>query len=207
MFCAQTTDPRLIEAVKDWRDDAHWREFYKRYAPAIRQHACGSGLTEAEAEDVVQETMIKVARYLPGFQYDRTICKFRTWLNQVINQRIFEALHRRRRSSFPETALEEIRELVHGHSVRGPTEDPVMQAEVDYRLLEACLARVRARVKPRHWQLFEAHALHGLSAEETARRHDSTAANVWVVRHRLLKALRVEWQELLNKPFLGGQAP
>lgn len=82
-----------------------------------------------------------------------------------------------------------------------------MQAEVDYRLLEACLARVRARVKPRHWQLFEAHALHGLSAEETARRHDSTAANVWVVRHRLLKTLRVEWRELLNKPFVGGPVP
>ncbi|HEY9170682.1 MAG TPA: sigma-70 family RNA polymerase sigma factor [Verrucomicrobiae bacterium] len=199
MFNAQTTDPRLIEAVKDWRDDANWREFYERYAAAIRQHACRSGLSEAEAEDVLQETMVKVARYLPSFKYDRTVCKFRTWLNQIINQRIFEALHRRRRGTFPEAALDEIREAL--HTTGAATSDPVVQAEIDARLLEACLSRVRARVKPRHWQLFEAHALHGLSAEETARRHDTTAANVWVVRHRLLRALRVEWQELLSKPF------
>jgi RNA polymerase sigma-70 factor (ECF subfamily) len=205
MFNAQTTDPRLIEAVKDWRDDANWREFYERYAVAIRRHACRSGLSEAEAEDVLQETMVKVARYLPSFKYDRTVCKFRTWLNQIINQRIFEALHRRRRGSFPEAALDEIRELVHASGA--PTGDPVAQAEVDHRLLEACLARVRARVKPRHWQLFEAHALHGLTADETARRHDTTAANVWVVRHRILKVLRLEWQELLGKPFSTPEKP
>lgn len=205
MFNAQTTDPRLIEAVKDWRDDGNWREFYERYAVAIRRHACSSGLSETEAEDVVQETMVKLARYLPSFKYDRTVCKFRTWLNQIINQRIFEALHRRRRGTFSEAALDEIRELL--HTSEAATSDPVVQAEIDHRLLEACLARVRARVKPRQWQVFEAHALHGFSAEETARRHDTTAANVWVIRHRLIKALRVEWQELLSKPFVAAEKP
>jgi RNA polymerase sigma-70 factor (ECF subfamily) len=205
MFHAQTTDPSLIEAVRNWRDDANWREFYDRYAVAIRRHACGSGLSEAEAEDVLQETMVKVARYLPSFKYDRTVCKFRTWLNQIINQRIFEALHRRRRSGFTDAALDEIGEWV--HAAEGPTGDPTVQTEIQHRLLEACLARVRGRVKPRHWQLFEAHALHGLSAKETALRHDTTAANVWVVRHRLLKALREEWRELLNKPFTESTKP
>jgi RNA polymerase sigma-70 factor (ECF subfamily) len=199
MLHAQTTDPRLIESAKDWRDDANWREFYDRYAPAIRRHASISGLSEVEAEEVVQETMLKVAKYLPSFKYDRTVCKFRSWLNQIVNQRIFEALHRRRRGTFPEAALDELREAVHG--VGAPTGDPVAQAEIDQRLLEACLARVRARVKPHHWQIFEAHALHGLTAEETARRHDTTAANVWVVRHRLVKALRAEWRDLLDRPF------
>jgi RNA polymerase sigma-70 factor (ECF subfamily) len=200
MLYAQTTDPSLIEAAKDWRDDANWREFFDRYAPAIRRHVCASGLSEAEAEDVVQETMLKVARYLPSFKYDRTVCKFRTWLNQIVNQRIFEALHRRRRSTFSEVSLDQLREVV--HATEAPTGDPVVQAEIDHRLLEACLARVRARVKPRHWQVFEAHALHGLSAEDTARRHGTTAANVWVVRHRLVKALRAEWVNLLSRPFL-----
>lgn len=199
MLHAQTTDPRLIESAKDWRDDANWREFYDRYSPAIRRHASVSGLSEVEAEEVVQETMLKVAKYLPSFKYDRTVCKFRSWLNQIVNQRIFEALHRRRRGTFPEVALDELREAVHGAG--SPTGDPVAQAEIDQRLLEACLARVRARVKPHHWQIFEAHALHGLTAEETARRHDTTAANVWVVRHRLVKALRAEWRDLLDKPF------
>ncbi len=199
MFYAETTDPRLLEAAKDWSNDACWREFYDRYAPAIRRHACASGLSETEAEDVLQETMMKVTRYLPRFEYDRTVCRFRTWLNQIVNQRIFESLHQRKRSVFSEQSLDELHDAVSTAEVT--VEDPVAKAEVERRLLEACLSRVRAKAKPRHWQVFEAHALHGLSAEETARLHKTTAANVWVIRHRLVKALRLEWKHLLEKPF------
>jgi RNA polymerase sigma-70 factor (ECF subfamily) len=199
MLYAQTTDPSLIEAAKDWSNDAGWTEFYTKYAPAIRRHSGASGLSAAEAEDVVQETMLKVTRYLPRFEYDRTICRFRTWLNQIVNQRIFETIRRRKRGLFSETSLDEMRETVHAAEVTAG--DPVAQAEVERRLVEACLARVRTRVKPRHWQVFEAHALHGLSAEETAVLHHTTAANVWVIRHRLLKALRTEWRHLLDEPF------
>jgi RNA polymerase sigma factor (sigma-70 family) len=199
MLYAQTTDPRLLEAVKDWKDNSSWNEFYERYAPAIRGHASRSGLGATEAEDVVQETMLKVVRYLPGFEYDRTICRFRTWLNQVVNQRIFEALHRRRRSRFLVDCLDKLRETVHTDDV--PMGDPVGQAEIERNLLEACLARVRAKSKPRHWQIFEAHALLGLPARETARLHNTTAANVWVVRHRFVKLLCREWHDLLEQPF------
>jgi RNA polymerase sigma-70 factor (ECF subfamily) len=199
MLYAQTTDPRLLEAAKDWSNDAGWREFYDRYAPAIRRHACASGLSETEAEDVVQETMMKVTRYLPRFEYDRTVCRFRTWLNQIVNQRIFESLQQRKRGVFSESSLDELHEAVHATEVTA--DDPVAQADAERRLLEACLARVRAKAKPRHWQVFEAHALHGFSAQKTARLHNTTAANVWVIRHRLVKALRSEWRRLLEKPF------
>jgi RNA polymerase sigma factor (sigma-70 family) len=199
MLYAQTTDPDMIETAKDWRNDAGWQEFYNRYAPAIRRHACASGLSEAEAEDVVQETMLKVAKYLPRFEYNRTVCRFRTWLNQIVNQRIFETIHRRQRGLFPIASLDEIRGVV--SSVAMPTGDPVAQAEVERRLLETCLARLRRAVKPRHWQLFEAYAINGHTAEETARLHQSTAANVWMVHHRMVKALRFEWNSLLERPF------
>jgi len=199
MLYAQTTDAGLIEDAKDWTNDTGWQEFYDRYSPAIRRHARVSGLSEAEAEDVAQETMLKVARYLPRFEYDRTVCRFRTWLNQIVNQRIFEAIRRRRRGLFSEASLDDLREIV--HALEAPVDDPLAQAQAERHLLEACLARARAKVKPRHWQVFEAHALHGLSAEETARLHQTSAANVWVVRHRLVKVLRAEWRRLLAQPF------
>ncbi len=199
MLYAQTTDPTLLEAAKDWSNDAGWREFYDRYAPAIRRHACMSGLSEAEAEDVVQETMMKVSRYLPRFEYSRTVCRFRSWLNQIVNQRIFDAIHQRKRGLFSESSMDDLRQIV--HAVQATSVDPLAQGEVERRLLEACLARVRAKAKPRHWQLFEAHALHGLSAKETARLHHASVANVYIIRYRLIRALRSEWQRLLEKPF------
>jgi DNA-directed RNA polymerase specialized sigma24 family protein len=77
MMGVTTTDSNLIERVKNWREDEGWREFYDRYAPAIEAHATRSGLSQAEAQDVVQATMLKVATYIPKFEYDRTVCRFR----------------------------------------------------------------------------------------------------------------------------------
>lgn len=200
MFYAQTTDPHLIEAAKDWRNDSNWREFYDRYAPAIRQHAIRSGITQDECEDVVQETMLKVARYLPSYRYDRTVGRFRPWLNQIVNQRICEIIHRRCHGVFKPDALEGLRGILLPVAV--PTDDPLGQAEAEFRLLEACLARVRSAIRPRHWQIFETHCLHGMSASATARIHGTTAANVWVIRHRVVRTLQAEWRNRLEKPFL-----
>jgi RNA polymerase sigma-70 factor (ECF subfamily) len=201
MLNATTTDEGLLNLVKDWREDEGWREFYKRYAPAIEAHARRSGLTQDQAQDVVQTTMLKVAKYLPTFDYDRTIGRFRTWLNQIVNQRIIAIWHEQRRTKLPETAWVYLKEFVAG--VVNPAADPIAQAELEQRMLEVCLARARNSVKPRHWQIFEANALLGLSATEVAHRHRTTAANVWVVRHRLIRRLRTEWQALLNEPFSG----
>jgi len=93
-------------------------------------------------------------------------------------------------------------ELVAG--VVNPAADPQAQAQLEQRMIEVCLARARAEVKPRHWQIFEANALEGMDAKTVAARFDTTAANVWVVHHRMIRRLRLEWQALLNQPFAPG---
>lgn len=199
MLHVTTTDPDLLKRVKDWREDEGWREFYARYAPAIEAHARRSGLSVEEAQDVVQATMLKIATYIPKFEYDRTVCKFRTWLNQIVNQRILAIWHERRKMRLPEAAWTELGALVGG--VVNPREDPVAQSELEHRMLEVCLARIRADVKPKHWQIFEANTLGRLSASEVAKRYDTTVTNVWVLHHRLVRRLKAEWQALLNEPF------
>ena len=141
MLHATTTDEGLLNLVKDWREDEGWREFYRRYAPAIEAHARRSGLTKEQAEDVVQTTMIKVAKYLPTFEYDRTIGRFRTWLNQIVNQRIIAIWHEQRRTKLPEAAWVYLKEFVAG--VVNPAADPMAQAQLEQRMLEVCLARAR----------------------------------------------------------------
>ena len=41
-----------------------------------------------EAEEVVQETAIGVARRLPEFAYDPKVCRFKTWLLNLVRWRI-----------------------------------------------------------------------------------------------------------------------
>ena len=199
MLHATTTDGELLNRVKDWRDDVGWIEFHRRYAPAIIAHARRSALTHEEAEDVVQNTMLKVATYLPKFEYDRTVCRFRTWLNQIVNQRIIGISHERKRTKVPEAAWIHLSELVAG--VVNPAADPIAQAQMEQQMLAVCLSRGRTGVQPRHWQIFEANAVMGMDARTVAKRFRTTTANVWVIHHRLVRRLRLEWQALLTEPF------
>jgi len=192
-----TTDPQLIADLKDWSADASWQKFYREYGPKIRVLALRSGLPPEDADEVVQETMLKVARHLPSFQYDRELCRFRTWLNQIVNQRILACLRRRQRRLLTEAALTALAEVC--PAAVGISNAP--QSENDVALIELALTRVRAGVPPRQWQIFESYVLHGLPVGEVARIHGTSSANVYLIRHRLAKRLQQEIDQVLDRPF------
>ena len=64
------TRQSLLERLCDLRDDDSWREFYRTYWKLIYRAATSAGLSSEEAEDVVQETMISVARRMETFRYE-----------------------------------------------------------------------------------------------------------------------------------------
>ena len=55
-------------------DDASWQEFFDIYWRLIHRFALKAGLTEDEAIDVVQDTVITVSRNMPGFRYEPANC-------------------------------------------------------------------------------------------------------------------------------------
>ena len=57
----------LIERLRDLDDQPSWREFFDTYWKLIYAAAIQAGLSAQEAEDVVQETVIGVARKMPDF--------------------------------------------------------------------------------------------------------------------------------------------
>jgi len=78
------TRPSLLNRLKASDDSQSWCEFYRVYGGLIRFFAEKAGLTADEAEGVVQETAIGVARRLPNFTYDPKVCRFKTWLLNLV---------------------------------------------------------------------------------------------------------------------------
>src|SRR5262245_28103531 len=60
----------LLSRLKNWDDQASWQEFFDTYWKLIYGVAIKAGLTDAEAQDVVQETVITVAKNLEQFKMD-----------------------------------------------------------------------------------------------------------------------------------------
>jgi DNA-directed RNA polymerase specialized sigma24 family protein len=91
------TRASLLERLKDLGDASSWDEFHRTYRELIFSVARRAGLNETEADEVVQDTLISVAKKMPGFTYDPAKDSFKGWLLTVTRWRILDQLEKRRR--------------------------------------------------------------------------------------------------------------
>src|SRR5258708_36267580 len=85
----------LVEHLADWGDQLRWQQFFDTYSKLIYSTARQSGLTDAEAQEVVQETVITVAKSIDKLKYDPAIGSFKGWLLQITRWRIADQFRKR----------------------------------------------------------------------------------------------------------------
>ena len=85
----------LVDRLADWDDQRRWQEFFDTYWKLIYSAARKSGLTDAEAQEVVQETVITVAKNIDKLKYDPAIGSFKGWLLQITRWRIADQFRKR----------------------------------------------------------------------------------------------------------------
>src|SRR5437764_12852405 len=89
------TRASLLKRLPNWQDQTSWQEFFDTYWRLIYGVARQAGMNDVEAQDVVQETMVAVAKHMPTFQYDPKIGSFKTWLLNMTRWRIVVQLRNR----------------------------------------------------------------------------------------------------------------
>ena len=71
------TRESLLRRLKSWDDQESWADFFNTYWRLIYSAALKAGLNEVQAQDVVQETIIQVAKKMGGFKYDPAVDSFK----------------------------------------------------------------------------------------------------------------------------------
>src|SRR5512132_1441579 len=66
----------LVDRLANWDDQRRWQEFFETYWKLIYSAARKSGLADAEAQEVVQETVITVAKNIGKLKYDPAVGSF-----------------------------------------------------------------------------------------------------------------------------------
>ena len=89
------TRASLLDRLRNVEDAPSWQRFFDTYWRLIYSVALKARLTETEAQEVVQETVISVARHLPQFRYDPKVCSFKTWMLRLTRWRIIDQLRKR----------------------------------------------------------------------------------------------------------------
>lgn len=185
----------LLSRLRNLDDQESWRSFFDRYWQLLYNVARQSGLGEAAAQDVVQETVICVARAMPDFRYDPARGSFKQWLLRITRRRIIDQLRRTYRelpkSDLSPEALED--DEVHAESIADPVVeriDAAWELEWEQRVLAEAVARVKNAVNPKHFQVFDYCVLKEWSVAKVAATLDLNAAQVYLARHRVSLAVK-----------------
>jgi RNA polymerase sigma factor (sigma-70 family) len=188
------TRQSLLSRLRDWDDRESWEDFFNCYWKLIYNAALKSGLTVVEAQEVVQETVIKVAKQMPEFRYDPAKGSFKGWLLKITQWRISDQFRKRR--DFVPLNFEA------GGEGEGMEEPMALGFESKWdelwqeNLLEVAVARVKQRVDPREFQMFEMTAQRDWPALKVARKLNVLRAHVYYARHKVARLIREEMNRL-----------
>lgn len=189
----------LLNRLKDWGDDSSWREFFDIYWKLIYGVARKADLNDGEAQDVVQETLLSVAKHMPAFKYDPAIGSFKAWLLQMTRWRIIDQL--RKRGPLPlhmndraDTARTATVEKIPDTGI--PDLGEVWEADWEKNLLVAAMDRVKQRLDPQKFQIFDFYVNKEWPPEKVAKTFGVTINQVYLAKNRVTEILRDEVRRL-----------
>ena len=189
----------LVDRLADRDDQRRWQEFFDTYWKLIYSAARKSGLTDAEAQEVVQETVITVAkkseialrsggRFVQGLAladhslaYRRSIAKTRS---RRKNQRGLSDDDRRTATieRVPDSSVVDL--------------DALWEKEWQENLFAAAITRVKKKVDPKQFQIFDCYVRKEWPAQKVAEQLRVSVGQVYLARHRVSAILKKEVKAL-----------
>lgn len=183
----------LLSRLRDWDDRESWQEFFDTYWKLIYTTATKAGLADAEAQDVVQEVLVGASRSMPKFKYDPSVGSFKGWLVCITKRKIANQF--RKRPPWDCRKTEQGADPIAPEELPAPDEDLIdrlFEHEWKRSLVEAAMKRVKAKVKLRHFQIFDLYVIQQLTVAEVCSLLKVSAPQVYLARHRVAKRLKEE---------------
>jgi RNA polymerase sigma-70 factor (ECF subfamily) len=190
----------LVDRLANWDDQRRWQEFFDTYWKLIYSAARQSGLTDAESQEVVQETVITVAKKIDKLKYDPAIGSFKGWLLQITRWRIADQFRKRRpgdskraSSSDDDRATATIDRIADPHGI---DLDQLWDKEWQENLFAAAVTRVKKKIDPKQFQIFDCYVRKEWPAQKVADQLRVNVGQVYLARHRVSALLKKEIKAL-----------
>jgi RNA polymerase sigma-70 factor (ECF subfamily) len=183
----------LLRLRQDPADEEAWNEFVQRYGPLILAWCRQWRLQPADADDVSQNVLLKLAHYLRSFVYDPTR-RFRGLLRTMAHNACKDYLESKQRAvaASADTGVHAALESVEAREDLGAR----LEAAFDLEQLELAQARVRQRVEPHTWEAFRLTALEGKAGAEAATLLRMQVGTVFKAKSKVQQMLREEIERL-----------
>jgi RNA polymerase sigma factor (sigma-70 family) len=190
------TRQSLLERLKRWDDQESWRDFFDSYGGLLYRTAIKAGLSDSEAQDVVQDTIIAVAKKIQNFRYDPAKDSFKGWLLYLTRKRIAGEYRRRERNRPAPDLGDAAVELGQIADPAGVSIEAVWEEEWARAIWEEALAKVKEKAGAKQFQMFHLYAIKEVPAADVARALGVPMAQVYLAKHRVSAMLKKELSQL-----------
>ena len=183
----------LAQLREDNRSQLAWQTFVDRYGRRIYEWSLSRGLQPADAEDVTQEVLVKLARRLGKFDYDPNQT-FRGWLRRVTENAVIDFCREATaRKPLRHSALT-MDQLLHVEARASLSES--LADTYDLELYDVARERVRSRVQHNRWMAWELLAVDQWKGDAVADRLNMKLSSVYASRHQIQQMIAEEVRAL-----------
>jgi RNA polymerase sigma factor (sigma-70 family) len=198
----QQTRKSLIERLGNWEDQRTWNEFYQTYWRLIYSVSSKAGLTREEAFDVIQETIVAIARQMQTGQYQSGKGSFKAWLLQMTRWRVMDVYRARKRQPSLADQGDAASEEWQTNAIDQLTQEKdnllesIWDQEWQENITHAALEKLKETVSPRQFQIFDCCVIKGLGPQKTGEALGISTAQVYLCKHRVGSLFKKEVEAL-----------
>ncbi|MBM3967163.1 MAG: sigma-70 family RNA polymerase sigma factor [Planctomycetes bacterium] len=178
----------LIAKIKSKEDLDAWDQFVLIYRPVVYRMARRRGMQDADAQDLVQNVLIRVANAIDGWEKMVPETKFRHWLRKIARNTILTALSRRPKDVA--VGGSEISDLFAGQAEAESLFERELATETEREHYLRAAAVVKKAVDPDTWQAFELTVVSGHACEDVAKTVGKSVGSIYAARSRVMRRLR-----------------
>lgn len=184
----------LIARLHRSGDGDAWEEFVRTYEPLILSIAQRRGLQYADAAEVAQEVLRRVADSIHRWDPDPKKGAFRGWLYRVTRNLTIDYLrhHRRWRNREHVPNLEDL-------ATPSESDSREFRLEFERQLFHWAAGDVKAAFKPVNWRAFWLTAVENKSVEDVAQQLNLPRSKVYVARSRVMARIAKVIQQRLEE--------
>lgn len=192
-YSSPETRASLILRLQNVEDFEAWSRFESIYAPVIYRVATRHGLQPSDAENVIQEVLLRVAKSVGQWIESSSNGPFRAWLLTIARNETVRLISRSasQPAGFGAGSHDpNWKELATSESVQS-------QLDIEYQreVFLWAAEQVRGRVAETTWLAFWLTHVEGLSIDEAASRLGVKAGNIYFGRSRVMHRLKLLVQE------------
>lgn len=189
----------LIMRMREGRDEEAWSEFVQVYQPLVERIIQRHRLQYADAAEVTQEVLSRVAQSIQSWEADRERSTFRGWLYRITRNLTIDFLRRRKRQDAKISLDQDVGQIQEMKIDPSDADSIEFQAEFERQLFHWAAQQLKPSFKPVNWKAFWMTTVEGRPINEVAEELGIECGTIYVARSRIMARLSKLIQQRLDE--------